>query len=58
MTILTQVCVPKRAEAIVIGNPSSLKRVADRHCPIALVTEGGYDLDALAACLDATVALF
>jgi acetoin utilization deacetylase AcuC-like enzyme len=32
-----------------------LKRVADRHCPIALVTEGGYDLDALAACLDATL---
>jgi len=35
-----------------------LKRVADRHCPIALVTEGGYDLDALGACLEATVALF
>jgi acetoin utilization deacetylase AcuC-like enzyme len=35
-----------------------LKDVADRHCPIALVTEGGYDLDALAACLDATIALF
>ncbi len=35
-----------------------LKTVADRHCPIAFVTEGGYDLDALGACLDATVALF
>jgi acetoin utilization deacetylase AcuC-like enzyme len=35
-----------------------LKRVSDRHCPIALVTEGGYDLDALGACLDATIALF
>jgi acetoin utilization deacetylase AcuC-like enzyme len=35
-----------------------LKGVADRHCPIALVTEGGYDLDALAACLHATIALF
>ncbi len=35
-----------------------LKRVADRHCPIALVTEGGYDLDALAACLEATVSIF
>ena len=35
-----------------------LKGVADRHCPIALVTEGGYDLEALAACLDATIALF
>lgn len=35
-----------------------LKEVADRHCPIALVTEGGYDLDALGGCLDATVALF
>ena len=35
-----------------------LKTVADRHCPIALVTEGGYDLDALSACLDATIALF
>ncbi|PYR95448.1 MAG: hypothetical protein DMF84_01110 [Acidobacteria bacterium] len=35
-----------------------LKGVADRHCPIALVTEGGYDLDALAQCLDVTIALF
>jgi acetoin utilization deacetylase AcuC-like enzyme len=35
-----------------------LKAVADRHCPIALVTEGGYDLEALAACLDATVGVF
>ena len=32
-----------------------LKRAADRHCPIALVTEGGYDLDALRACLDASI---
>jgi len=35
-----------------------LKGVSDRHCPIALVTEGGYDLDALGACLDATIGLF
>jgi acetoin utilization deacetylase AcuC-like enzyme len=35
-----------------------LEGVADRHCPIALVTEGGYALDALDACLDATIALF
>jgi acetoin utilization deacetylase AcuC-like enzyme len=35
-----------------------LKGVSDRHCPIAMVTEGGYDLDALGACLDATIALF
>jgi acetoin utilization deacetylase AcuC-like enzyme len=41
--------------ATIVGH---LKDVADRHCPIALVTEGGYDLDALAACLDATIALF
>ena len=34
-----------------------LKRAADRHCPIALVTEGGYDLDALGACLDAAIAV-
>jgi acetoin utilization deacetylase AcuC-like enzyme len=27
-------------------------------CPIAAVTEGGYDLDALRACLDLTVAMF
>jgi acetoin utilization deacetylase AcuC-like enzyme len=32
-----------------------LKRAADRHCPIAVVTEGGYDLDALKACLDASL---
>jgi acetoin utilization deacetylase AcuC-like enzyme len=32
-----------------------LKRAADRHCPIALVTEGGYDLDALRGCLDASI---
>ncbi len=36
---------------------SHLKRAADRHCPIAAVTEGGYDLDALDACLDATLAV-
>jgi len=41
--------------AVIVGH---LKAVADRHCPIALVTEGGYDLDALGACLDATIALF
>jgi acetoin utilization deacetylase AcuC-like enzyme len=29
-----------------------LNRAADRHCPIALITEGGYDLAALEACLD------
>jgi len=28
---------------------------ARARCPIALVTEGGYDLDALAACVDATI---
>lgn len=32
-----------------------LKAVAARHCPMALVTEGGYDLAALAACLNAAV---
>jgi acetoin utilization deacetylase AcuC-like enzyme len=32
-----------------------LKHAADRHCPIALVTEGGYDLDALRGCLDASI---
>ncbi len=33
-----------------------LKRAAARSgCPIALVTEGGYDLDALRACLEATI---
>jgi acetoin utilization deacetylase AcuC-like enzyme len=26
-------------------------------CPMALVTEGGYDLDALRACLDASLAV-
>jgi acetoin utilization deacetylase AcuC-like enzyme len=35
-----------------------VKTVADQRCPMALVTEGGYDLDALGACLDATIALF
>jgi acetoin utilization deacetylase AcuC-like enzyme len=39
--------------AAVIG---SLKGAAIRaRCPIALVTEGGYDLDALRGCLDATL---
>jgi acetoin utilization deacetylase AcuC-like enzyme len=34
----------------------SLKEAAARSgCPIAFVTEGGYDLDALRACLDATL---
>jgi acetoin utilization deacetylase AcuC-like enzyme len=32
-----------------------LTRAADSRCPIALVTEGGYDLEALEACLDATL---
>jgi acetoin utilization deacetylase AcuC-like enzyme len=32
-----------------------LTRAVQRHGPIALVTEGGYDLDALGACLDATL---
>jgi len=30
---------------------------ARARCPLALVTEGGYDLDALASCLDATIAV-
>ena len=37
------------------GVIAHLKRAADRHCPIAVVTEGGYDLDALDACLDASL---
>jgi acetoin utilization deacetylase AcuC-like enzyme len=32
-----------------------LAHVATRHGALALVTEGGYDLDALAGCLDATI---
>jgi acetoin utilization deacetylase AcuC-like enzyme len=37
----------------------TLKEAAARiGCPIALVTEGGYDLDALRACLDATFEVF
>jgi acetoin utilization deacetylase AcuC-like enzyme len=33
-----------------------LKGAAIRtQCPIALVTEGGYDMDALRACIDATL---
>jgi acetoin utilization deacetylase AcuC-like enzyme len=36
----------------------TLRASAERaRCPIALVTEGGYDLDALYACLEATVAV-
>lgn len=31
-----------------------LKAVAGRHCPMALVTEGGYELTALGQCLDAS----
>jgi acetoin utilization deacetylase AcuC-like enzyme len=34
-----------------------LKRAVNRQCPIACVTEGGYDLDALEACLDATLSV-
>jgi acetoin utilization deacetylase AcuC-like enzyme len=36
---------------------AQLKAAADRLCPIALVTEGGYDLTAFAACLDASLAV-
>ena len=36
----------------------TLRAAAERgRCPIALVTEGGYDLDALHACLEATIAV-
>jgi acetoin utilization deacetylase AcuC-like enzyme len=35
---------------------SGLSRVARRHGALALVTEGGYDLDALEACLEASIA--
>ena len=35
---------------------TQLKSVADRHGAIALVTEGGYDLTALAECLEASLA--
>jgi acetoin utilization deacetylase AcuC-like enzyme len=34
-----------------------LKEVSDRHGAIALVTEGGYELTALAACLEASFAV-
>jgi acetoin utilization deacetylase AcuC-like enzyme len=34
-----------------------LRRVAERHGAIALVTEGGYDLPALGACLEASIAV-
>jgi acetoin utilization deacetylase AcuC-like enzyme len=33
-----------------------LRRIASRHGALALVTEGGYDLPALAACLEASFA--
>ena len=35
----------------------ALAGAADRHGALALVTEGGYDLDALAACLEASFAV-
>jgi acetoin utilization deacetylase AcuC-like enzyme len=34
---------------------AQLKAAADGHCPMALVTEGGYELTAFAACLDASL---
>ena len=34
-----------------------LRRIAERHGAIALVTEGGYDLSALGACLEASFAV-
>jgi len=35
----------------------TLRAAADRaRCPLALVTEGGYDLDALGACIEASIA--
>ncbi len=41
------------------GYAAIVKRLADTAarvgCPMALVTEGGYDLDALRACIDATL---
>jgi acetoin utilization deacetylase AcuC-like enzyme len=40
--------------AAIIGQ---LRDVASRHGAIALVTEGGYELTALAACLDASVSM-
>jgi acetoin utilization deacetylase AcuC-like enzyme len=40
--------------AAIIG---SLRDVASRHGALALVTEGGYELSALAACLDASIAV-
>ena len=52
---LSSMRVSTEGYATILGH---LKSAADRHCPIALVTEGGYDLEALAACLDATIALF
>jgi len=49
---LASMFVTTNGYANVVGR---LKRAADRHCPIALVTEGGYDLDALRGCLDASI---
>lgn len=34
-----------------------LGALAARHCPVALVTEGGYDLRALAECIEASIAV-
>jgi acetoin utilization deacetylase AcuC-like enzyme len=39
------------------GLIASLRDIAARHGALALVTEGGYDLDALGACLDASLAV-
>jgi acetoin utilization deacetylase AcuC-like enzyme len=36
---------------------SGLRAIAERHGAIALVTEGGYDLPALAECLEASFAV-
>jgi acetoin utilization deacetylase AcuC-like enzyme len=40
--------------AVIAGLRGAAQRTG---CPLALVTEGGYDLDALRGCLDATVAV-
>jgi acetoin utilization deacetylase AcuC-like enzyme len=39
------------------GIVAQLKGAADRQCPMAVVTEGGYDLTALAECLEASFAV-
>jgi acetoin utilization deacetylase AcuC-like enzyme len=39
------------------GIVALLKGAADRQCPMAVVTEGGYDLTALAECLEASFAV-